>query len=161
MSDREDCLRRAHVYCHERSLDIVELRGWGVDAVVWQASDDRILKVFRHASQYVQEQSVYRHLQERNVRKLQGFRIPDVVDVDDELWVLGLTFVRPPYILDFAAATLGSQPAGFDPDNTEWLAEQSRKFGRDWPDVKRLLDALRQYGVHYTDVHTQNIRVRP
>jgi uncharacterized protein YggE len=40
------------------------------------------------------------------------------------------------------------------------IAEQSRKFGRDWADVQRLLDALRQHGIHYTDVHTQNIRVR-
>jgi hypothetical protein len=71
-----------------------------------------------------------------------------------------MTFVRPPYILDFAACTLDKPPSGFDPYDPQWVAEQSRKFGRDWPDVQRLLDALRQYGIYYTDVHAQNIRVR-
>lgn len=76
------------------------------------------------------------------------------------MWVLEIGYVKPPYILDFAACTLDTPPAGFDPDDAEWTGEQSRKFGRDWPDVRRLLDALRQYGIYYTDVHTQNIRVR-
>lgn len=68
--------------------------------------------------------------------------------------------MKPPYILDFSACTLDAPPADFDPDDAEWTGEQARKFGRDWPDVRRLLDALRQYGIFYTDVHTQNIRVR-
>jgi len=62
--------------------------------------------------------------------------------------------------MPICAATLGKPPEGFDAESEEWNAEQGRKFGRDWPDVKRLLDALRLHGIHYPDVHTQNIRVR-
>jgi hypothetical protein len=92
--------------------------------------------------------------------QLQGFRIPKLLDFDDALLVLELSYIRPPYILDFGASALDEPPPGFDPYDPHWIAEQSRKFGRDWPDVQRLLDALRQYGIYYTDVHAQNIRVR-
>lgn len=156
----EDLRQRADEYCACRDVTIVDLRGWGVDAYLWQTSDDQIIKVFRRASAYQQEVRVYRHLQDRNVKLLRGFRIPDLIDADDELQVISLSYVSPPYILDFAAATLGAPPAGFDHEDPHWQAEQARKFGADWPDVQRLLDALRQYGVHYTDVHAQNIRVR-
>jgi phosphoglycolate phosphatase-like HAD superfamily hydrolase len=47
----------------------------------------------------------------------------------------------------------------FDPDDPGWVREKSGLFGARWPDVRRLLDALRQYGIHYTDVTANKLRV--
>ena len=152
---------RCDTYCSRSNKSVAELRGYGVDGFVWQTSNDNILKVYRSRRPFNSELNVYQRLAEHSLYRLRGFDIPILLDFDDELYALEMTNVSPPYILDFAAATLGAPPAGFDPDAEDWQAEQGRKFGRDWPDVNRLLDALRQYGVHYTDVHTQNIRVRP
>ena len=44
--------------------------------------------------------------------------------------------------------------------SSEWLGKKQRMFGSDWPDVQRLLDALRLYGIHFSDAHLGNIRVR-
>jgi hypothetical protein len=156
-----DVLARRDEFCQSRSRLLVDLRGWGVDGYVWQTDQDSVVKVCRRPPAYLRERDVYLRLRDRQLYQLQGFRIPRLLDSDDDLLVLELSYIRPPYVLDFGAAVLDHPPAGFGPCDEHWLAEQSRKFGRDWPDVQRLLDALRQYGIFYTDVHAQNIRVRP
>jgi hypothetical protein len=153
-------LSRRDDFCESRSRSVVDLRGWGVDGYIWQTDKDSVVKVFRRSQQFVQERDVYLRLRQRQLYQLQGFRIPRLLDFDDDLLVLELTYIRPPYVLDFAGAALDRPPPGFDPHDADWITEQRRKFGKDWPDVQRLLDALRQYGIYYTDVHTQNIRVR-
>lgn len=60
--------------------------------------------------------------------------------------------------LDFVEVGLGKMPGNFDLDRIE--AQQSKQFGKDWPDVRRLLEALMQIGIYYDDVHDKNIRVR-
>lgn len=71
---------------------------------------------------------------------------------------VGLSFVFPPYILDFGAASVSPRPSDFDLDRVE--AEFSRQHGADWPDIRRLLEALMQLGIYYSDAHDQNIRPR-
>ncbi len=44
--------------------------------------------------------------------------------------------------------------------SSEWLAKKQRSFGRDWPDLQRLLDGLRLYGIHFPDLPLGNIRAR-
>ncbi len=156
-----EILERCDEYCRRHSASAHELRGWGVDAFIWQTEGDKVLKVFRRERNYARERDVYLRLRQKSLYRLQGFSVPILAGFDDEVWVLEIGYVKPPFILDFAACTLDAPPSGFDPHDEHWIAEQARKFGRDWPDVQRLLDALRQYGIFYTDVHTQNIRVRP
>jgi hypothetical protein len=152
--------QRGETYCRLRAKQIAALRGWGVDGFVWQTSNDSIIKVYRRSHLFESELAVYQRLSEHSVYRLRGFDIPILLDFDETVEVIEMSHVSPPYILDFAAATLGAPPAGFDHEDPHWHAEHARKFGADWPEVQRLLDALRQYGVHYTDVHAQNIRVR-
>jgi hypothetical protein len=73
--------------------------------------------------------------------------------------VLELSFVKPPYVLDFGRALLDAVPAGFDPEDREWTTEKRRLYGVRWPEVVRLLDALRHLGIYYMDVHRRNICV--
>lgn len=95
------------------------------------------------------------------LRKIRGYVIPDLLDFDDELFVLRMEYVEPPYLIDFGAAVLDTKPADFPLESPEWRDEKRRLYGAiDWPEIERLLESLMQHGVFYTDVHKGNIRVR-
>jgi hypothetical protein len=156
----EICERRDG-YCDARGIGVEGLRGYGFDGFVWQTTVDTIVKVFRHDGDFQRELAVYQRLQIHQIEQLQGFHIPILLHYDVDLFVLELSFVRPPYILDFAAATLDVPPPGFDTEDQDWIAEKHRVFGSHWPAIVRLLDALRHVGIHYCDVHRENIRTVP
>ena len=153
-----ELVERRQAYCESRRIHIRELLGFGVDGFVWLTDRESVLKVFRHQPLYDNELLVYQRLTKHGLQQLQGFKIPRLLDQDGETWVLELSLVAPPFVLDFAAASLGKAPSEMEPP--EWLAEKRRMFGHDWPDVQRLLDGLRLYGIHFPDVHLGNIRVR-
>jgi hypothetical protein len=150
--------RRRDEYCEAKQLQVVDLIGFGVDGFVWQTDRESVVKVCRYKAPFDSELAVYQRLSKIGLRKLQGFEIPWLLNHDAARWVLELSFVSPPFVLDFAAASLGQAPS--EMSSPEWLAEKQRMFGRDWPDVQRLLDGLRLYGIHFPVVHLGNIRVR-
>ena len=153
-----DVEQRRTAYCESRGIQTQDLIGYGLDGFVWKTNRASVIKVCRHANLFERELVVYQRLSQRGLHQLQGFRIPSLLDQDAEQWVLELSLISPPFILDFAAASLGKQPA--EMESSEWLAEKRRMFGADWADVQRLLDSLRLYGIHFPDVHLGNIRVR-
>lgn len=149
---------RRDAYCQQQRISTAELIGFGVDGFVWQTNRVSVIKIFRTVAPYRQELEVYLRLKDLRLRKLQGFDIPWLIGQDDTHWILELSFVSPPFVLDFAAASIGRSSGG--DASPDWIAEKRRLFGTDWPDVQRLLDALRLYGIHFPDVHKGNIRVR-
>ena len=99
-------------------------------------------------------------MEEEGVREIDGFRIPRLFETDDELWVLEMSWVRPPFVLDFAGARLDEEPEHFrDPEYVaEWRAEKLEQFGPErWPVVTGVLATFRRYGVWLTDVKPGNI----
>lgn len=149
---------RRTAYCESRRIQTLDLIGFGLDGFIWKTNRASVLKVFRYANLFERELAVYERLSKHRLKQLQGFTIPEPLDEDAERWVLELSLVAPPFVLDFAAASLDHEPA--EMTSPEWLAEKQRMFGADWPDVQRLLDGLRLYGIHFPDVHLGNIRVR-
>lgn len=149
---------RRTAYCESRRIQTLDLIGFGLDGFVWKTDRASVVKVCRHTNLFDRELAVYQRLAQHGLKQLQGFTIPQLLDEDAERWVLELSLVAPPFVLDFAAASLDRAPAEMTSD--EWLAEKQRMFGLDWPDVQRLLDGLRLYGIHFPDVHMGNIRVR-
>ncbi len=137
-----DVAVRRDAFCQQRGIGIAELRGYGIDGFVWQTSEDNILKVFRYESEFQNEVVVYQRLQSHQLDMLQGFQIPALIHYDKNLFVLELSYVKPPYILDFAAATLDQPSPGFGAEDPTWISEKQRLFGSHWPEVVRLLDAL-------------------
>lgn len=71
--------------------------------------------MFRRPRGYHTERDVYLRFRKKALYRLQGFFIPILLDFDDTAMVLEMTFVTPPYSLDFAACTLDQPPSGFDP----------------------------------------------
>jgi hypothetical protein len=150
---------RRQAYLDAHSIDTDDLLGWGVDGVVWRTSRHSALKIHRFQSRYRQERDVYLRLRLRSLYRLAGFYIPELFQYDDSCLALELQIVDRPFVLDFAEASLDVPIA--DLDDPAWLNEKARKFGTDWPDVQRLLNALRQYGIYFRDVHLGNISLRP
>jgi len=150
-------VRRA-AYCESRGIQTLDLIGFGLDGFVWKTNRASVVKVCRHANLFDRELEVYQRLAQHGLHQLQGFRIPSLLDQDAKQWVLELSLVAPPFVLDFAAASLSKAPS--EMALPEWLAEKQRMFGRDWPDVQRRLDGWRLDGIHFPDVHLGNIRVR-
>lgn len=147
-------------YCRRNSCEI-DPNGefwWGLDAYLWQTTHYQIIKVHRYKERFRRELEAYQRLQERGIERLKGFRFPQLVRCNEELRILELSFVSPPYILDFVEVGLGKRPSNFDLDRIE--TQQAKQFGKDWPDLKRLLEALMQIGIYYDDVHNKNIRLR-
>lgn len=154
-----ELLERRDAYCSSHAVVIqFEQPDWGLDAYLWRTNVETIVKVHRYEERFQTELAAYNRLAERRVVRLKGFEFPQLVDYDQELHILELSIVSPPYILDFVEVGLGKRPSNFDLDRIE--AQQSKQFGKDWPDVKRLLEALMQIGIYYDDVHNKNIRLR-
>ena len=134
--------------------------GKGYDGIVFATDESTAVKAFRHEPLYHKELAVYRRLEEEGVREVDGFRIPRLFETDDELWVLEMSWVRPPFVLDFAGARLDEEPEHFrDPEYVaEWRAEKLEQFGPErWPVVTGVLATFRRYGVWLTDVKPGNI----
>ncbi|MSR57941.1 MAG: hypothetical protein EXS05_09730 [Planctomycetaceae bacterium] len=132
-------------YLDAHAIETAGLLGWGMDGFVWRTNRISALKVHRFRSGYRQERDVYLRLRRHTLQRLAGFAIPTLFDYDDSCLALELSIVERPFVLDFAQAGLDVPPAEFD--DPAWLKEKARIYGKDWPDVQRLLNALRQYGI--------------
>ena len=92
------------------------------------------------------------------MRQLATFAVPQLLDYNHALWVIEMTVVSAPCILDFGKAYVDSPP-----DYTaEALgeAEQAERelFTADeWKKVRLVRAALLRFGIHYFDARPSNI----
>jgi hypothetical protein len=82
---------------------------------------------------------------------------------DDELLAIEMTIVRPPFVLDFAAAKDEVEYAQLDLDDDDRWAEHvervKEKFDERWEDALHVADAFaKATGWYLTDLHKGNIR---
>ncbi|MDZ4686487.1 MAG: hypothetical protein SH850_15570 [Planctomycetaceae bacterium] len=151
---------RAELYAKQHGLTIEKQIGGGVDGLVQGTDRKTAIKTLNNHHLYRQERDVYRHFRRRKVSNVNGFQIPTLVDVDDELWVIEMTVVSPPFIVDFASASL-IRRTEFEPEiRAEWMEAKEEQFEGDWPRVKMAMWALDRIGVFLNDVHPGNVCCR-
>jgi hypothetical protein len=155
-----EILARVHEYALCRERLVLEQLGWGWDGLVVQSEILSAIKGFRYEPQYVRERDVYLRLRERGIRRLLDFSVPTLIDYDDDLMVVEMGIVYPPYVIDFAGARLDSPPDFSDEIMEEWEAEKTEQFEDDWPQVRELVYAFQGLGIYLGDVHPGNIRLR-
>jgi len=98
----EQILERRDQFCERRSRSLDEdFLLWGLDGFLWHTTVDSIIKVFRRSKEFRQERAVYRRLEARHIERIQGFHVPLLLDYDETLEVLELSFVRPPVHFGF------------------------------------------------------------
>jgi len=103
------------------------------------AAGEVALKVHLRRDPFEQALETYLRLREAMVTQVLGFNVPQLLGYDAELWVLEMTVVQQPFVLDFAEVRLDF-PLEF-PDEvwTTWLEEKREQFGERWPVVERVL----------------------
>lgn len=68
------------------------------------------IKVHERETDYGRERDVYIRLGLNGVTDIRGCEVPELMGFDDSLWVLEMTVVRRPFVLDFAGAFLDQAP---------------------------------------------------
>jgi hypothetical protein len=115
------------------------------------------IKVHEREADYCRERDVYLRLGECDVTAVRGCAVPELLDYDDELWVIEMTVVTRPFVLDFAGAFLDKPPDFSEEVLADWRAEKQEQFGPRWPEVQAILGFLEGLGVFLLDVNPGNV----
>ena len=87
--------------------------------------------------------------------------MPKLLDYDDKLWIIEMSMVATPYVLDFAGAYLDWKPDFSEEVMADWRADKQEQFGKQWPQVLAILASLESYGIYMEDVSPSNISLGP
>lgn len=158
----EALIQNAKTYASRHNLQLGKRLGFGVHGIVFAAEmhdkpGQHAVKAHEHMEAYTRERDVYQRLYQAEVSELLGFRIPDLVRFDDELQIIEMTVVAPPFVLDFAGARLDVPPDFSEEVWAEWEKEKIEEFGARWPKVKAVLGALEDLDIYVLDVSPRNI----
>lgn len=115
------------------------------------------IKVHEREPYYCRERDVYLRLKEHEIADVSGCAVPEMLRCHDELWVIEMTVVTRPFVLDFAGANLDIPPDFSDEVMADWRTEKQEQFGPRWADVQKILAFLEGYGVFMVDVNPGNI----
>ena len=94
-------MERAKHFGEAQQIEIEEQLGFGWDGTVFATDRQSAIKVFNHERLYQRERDVYLRLQSRQVSRLLEFKIPRLMAYDDDLWIVEMTIVSPPFALNF------------------------------------------------------------
>ncbi len=162
MSNRPDLLRRAQLYCERHGLIVGSPLGAGVHGSVFAAESqtERIrsaIKIHLREQDYRRERDVYLRLANYEIVQVRGCSVPELLRYADDLWVLEMTVVTRPFVLDFAGAQLDEPPDFSEEVMAEWRTEKQEQFGHRWTEVQAILRFLESLGVFMVDVNPGNI----
>ena len=148
---------RAKQYAQRYDRLIEDQLGFGYDGIVFSTTCQSAIKALRYEPLYQRERDVYLRIEEQGVTEVCGCRIPKLLHTDDELWVIEMRIVSPPFVLDFAGAYLDFPPDFPDDVMEAWRAEKRDQFGADWPRVQDIMREFRSMGIYLADVKPGNI----
>ena len=153
---------RAEEYCRRKGLTPANRLGFGVHGSVFAALNQingqtTAIKAHERERFYLKERKIYQRLKEFSVTHIRNAEVPQLLGYDDELWVLEMTIVSRPFVLDFAGAYLDFPPDYSDEVMAEWEADKKEQFGSRWPEVQAILRELESYGVIMSDVNAGNV----
>ncbi len=152
----------ARLYASRHQLELAEPLGSGKDGIVL-AGKRKIepanvaIKAMRYAEAYLREKLTYERLRDEEVSSVLGFRVPQLIGVDDDLRVIEMTIVARPFVLDFAGAYLDARPEFPEDVWSDWEAEKREQFEARWPAVQEVLGAFEGFGIFLLDVSPGNI----
>jgi hypothetical protein len=162
MAMYSDALRRAEEYARRRGLSIEGQIGGGTQGAVFRTSQGTAVKALLDWSFYVRERDVYLRLRKLAIDQIHGFWVPRLINHHDELLIIEMDTVHPPYVLDFASAYL-DQPPSYMQDSEDahvrenWEKEKEEQFEERWPEVRSLVSAFRRHGIFLGDVKPGNV----
>ena len=97
-------MERLELYTQRHKCALKRELGFGYDGIVFSTDCQSALKAFRFAALFQRERDVYQRLHENEVTLVRGFEVPQVIRADEEIWVIKMSIVSSPFVLDFAGA---------------------------------------------------------
>jgi hypothetical protein len=126
----EEIQQRAFHYATAHGLQLERRLGFGRDGTVFATSKQTAVKAYLAAEPFKRELTVYRRLRDEQIDVALGHRVPRLLGSDEQLHVVEISIVKPPFVLDFAGAYLDDAP-DFPPEVMEqWREGQSRAVRR-------------------------------
>ncbi len=150
---------RAAEYARLKGIDIdfANPLGAGMDGAVWRTNRTTAVKVFERQANYELELQCYCRFHSAEIDSINGFAVPRLMGFNEELLVIEMGIVSPPFIIDFAKVRL-DRPYDFCEEVIADWNESGRDLFEDrWPQVKSLLWALDRFGIYYMDAKPGNI----
>lgn len=98
--------------------------------------------MFERRRNYENELGCYQILGQHQVTEVQGFNIPQLLGWSDELLVIEMTIVKPPFILDFGKSYLFFPPEYPSDAEEEHQRKLEDTFGDYLPQVELALSFL-------------------
>jgi len=151
---------RIETYCHRSQRSLAKQIGFGYDGLVFETNQKSAVKGLKHQQLHRQERDVYLRLAEYDMTVVRDCQIPTMLGRDDELWVVEMEIVSPPFVLDFAGAYLDFPPEYPDDVLAAWRTEKREQYGEDWPWVQDIMRDLASIGIYLADVKPGNITLR-
>src|ERR1700687_4406126 len=151
MSLREKLVVRAQDYAQLNELALGNELGHGVHGIVF-ATESQVqkvpvsvqsaIKVHEREPDYRRERDVYLRLKQNAVTAIHGCHVPQLLGYDDALWIIEMSVVSRPFVLDFAGAFLDKAPDFSEEVLADWRAEKEEQFGTRWPEVQAIFRDL-------------------
>jgi hypothetical protein len=131
----------------------------GDDGSLWYTDRPSVVKAFQRQDNYAHELECYLRLRDAGItEKVRDFNVPRYVASSDELRIIEMGVVFPPYILDFGKAYL-SDPKWPQHVIAEWNAKLEKDWGSEVKRVRLAIFALRRFGIWYYDAKPGNVMV--
>jgi hypothetical protein len=162
--DEEELIENAEAYAAAHGHTIGRQLGFGIHGTVfeliYESNSAAAVKIHSSFDPYSRERDSYERLMAAHVQNIRGFKVPQLIQWDDELLALEMTIVKAPYVLDFAGAFLDFPPEFADEVWADWNRKNQEQFGDDWPEAQVILAELEEFGIYMLDPSPSNIRFR-
>jgi hypothetical protein len=128
---------------------VLTVLGSGAEGFVFLSPSATAIKVFTYQEKFLNELAVYRRLKQHDVVDLQGVAVPRLVEFDPDLLLIEMTTVQPPYLLDFAQASLDEAFDFPEGGEEEWWKSVAELFDEKFPIAQSVFYELRdKYGIY-------------
>jgi len=156
-------LANAAAYAARHHLRLAERLGFGIHGTVHVAHyegkrDHSAIKALNSEEFFLRERAAYERLRDAAVSEVRGFQVPQLIRAEADLWVVEMTIVNRPFVLDFAGPYLDARPEFSQGIWAEWEADKRDQFGERWSMVRAVMDAFEELGIYLVDVTPTNIR---
>lgn len=156
-------MARASEYCRKsdgRKPEFNSSFGCGQEGYVWPVEGGvSAIKVFERRKNYEIELGCYEILDAHKVTEVYGFNIPQLIGWSEELLIIEMTIVKPPFILDFGKSSLYFKPEYPSDAVDHYQRQLEETFGEYLPQVELALSYLESLGIFYIDASGNNIKV--
>lgn len=140
-------------------MKVESFLGEGKDGIVFASDARSAVKLHYRDHTFINELAVYRRLAEYRVTHVNGFMVPELLSWDRPRRLIEMSWVRPPFVLDFAGSRL-DEPFDFEPEVWEmWHEQREEEYGERWPKVLGIIYAFEQrFGIFLDDISPRNVR---